>query len=41
MNNETKHTEWHETFKYKCRLDACVCDNKQLWNKDNCRCECK
>ena len=23
-NNETRHTEWHETFKCKCRLDPSV-----------------
>ena len=39
--NETRYVEWHETFKYKCRLDASVCDNKQHWNNDKCRCECK
>ena len=22
--NETRHTKWHETCKYKCRLDASV-----------------
>ena len=22
--NETRHIKWHETFKYKCRLDASV-----------------
>ena len=26
--NETRHKEWHETCKYKCRLDASVCNNK-------------
>ena len=40
-NNETKYKEWHETYKYKCRLDANVCNNKQRWNKDKRRCECK
>ena len=30
--NETRHTEWHETCKCKCRLDASVCNNKQRWN---------
>ena len=25
----------------KCRLDASVCNSKQGWNKDKCRCECK
>ena len=27
--NETRHIKWHETYKYKCRLDASVCNNKQ------------
>ena len=38
---ETRHIEWHETCKCKCRLDASVCNNKQSWNNDKCRCECK
>ena len=24
-----------------CRLTASVCNNKQRWNEDKCRCECK
>ena len=39
--NESRHIEWHETFKSNCRLDARVCCNKQRWNKDKCWCECK
>ena len=39
--NETRHIEWHETCKYKCRLDAGVYNNRQRWNDDKCRCECK
>ena len=39
--NETRHIKWHETCKCKCRLDASVCYNKQRWNHDKCRCECK
>ena len=39
--NETRHIKWHETCKCKCRLDASICSNKQCWNKDKCRCECK
>ena len=39
--NETSHIKWRETCKYKCRLDASVCNNKQRWNNDKCRCECK
>ena len=31
----------HETFKCKCRLHASVCNNKQRWNEDKCRCECR
>ena len=26
---ETRYINWHETCKYKCRLDANVCSNKQ------------
>ena len=39
FTNQTKHIEWHKTCKCKCRLDAIVCNNKQKWNKDKCRCE--
>ena len=39
--NETRFIEWHEKCKCKCRLDAIVFNNKQRWNKDKCRCECK
>ena len=39
--NETRHVKWHEMCKCRCRLDASVCNNKQLWNNDKCRCECK
>ena len=38
--NETRFIEWHEACKCECRLDAIVC-NKQRWNKDKCRIECK
>ena len=38
--NETRHIEWHEMRKCKCRLDASVCNNK-CWSEDKCRCECK
>ena len=39
--NETRFIEWHETCKWKWRLDAIVCNNKQRWNNDKCRCERK
>ena len=38
--NETRHIKWHKTFKCKCRLDTSICNNKQRWNEDKCRCEC-
>ena len=39
--NETRHIGWYETGRCKYRLNACACNNKQRWNKDKCRCECK
>ena len=39
--NETRHIKLHETCKCKCRLDASVCNKKQLWNNDKYQCECK
>ena len=39
--NETRHIDWHETCKCKCRLDASVSSNRQRWNKDKCRWECR
>ena len=27
-------------MKIVCRLDPIICENKQKWNKDKCRCEC-
>ena len=41
LTNETRHIKWHEKFKCICRLDSIICNNKQYWNKDKCRCECK
>ena len=39
--NEARHIKRHETCKSKRRLDASVFNNKQRWNKDKWRCECK
>ena len=39
--NETRHIKWHQICKCNCRLDASVCNNKQRWNDDKCRCACK
>ena len=40
-SNQTKQIKWHESCKSKCRLNSIVCNNKQKWNKDECKCECK
>ena len=39
--NETRYIEWHETCKCECKFGENVCNNKQRWNKNKCRCECK
>ena len=39
--NETRYIKLHETCKCKWRLDASVCNNKQRWKEDKCRCEGK
>ena len=35
--NKTRSIKWHETCKCICRLNKIICNNKQRWNKDNCR----
>ena len=39
--NETRKIAWHETCKCICRLTSAICNDKQEWNKNTCRCECK
>ena len=39
--NETRFIKWHKTCKCICRLNKIICNNKQRWNKDKCRCEFK
>ena len=39
--NETRKIKWHKTCKCICRLHGIICDSKQRWNKDKCRCEWK
>ena len=40
-SNQTKHIKWQESCKYECKLNSSVCNNKQRWNEDKCRCESK
>ena len=36
--NETRNVLWHESCKCVCKLSSSVCNNKQIWNDDTCRC---
>ena len=38
--NETRNVLWHESCKCVCRLNSLVCNSKQIWNSDTCRCDC-
>ena len=40
MLNETRNVLWHESCKCVCKLNSPVCNNKQIWNNDTCRCDC-
>ena len=39
--NETRKIVWHETYKCVCRLTSAICNDRQEWNENKCRCECK
>ena len=38
---ETRKIVWHETYKCVCRLTSAICNDRQEWNENKCRCECK
>ena len=38
--NETCNILWYESCKCICKLNSSVCNNKQIWNSDTCRCDC-
>ena len=40
LTNKTKQLVFHESCNCISRLDPIVCNNKQRWNKNKCRCEC-
>ena len=40
-NNETRKIVWHETCKCVCRLTSAICNDRQEWNENKFRCECK
>ena len=35
-----RNERFHKSCKCSCLLDEKVCNNKQKWNKEKCRCEC-
>ena len=39
--NETKDIVWHETCKCIFRLSKEICNSRQVFNEDKCRCECR
>ena len=39
--NETSSIKWHKTCKCIFRWNEIICNNKQGWNKNICRYECK
>ena len=40
MLNETRNVLWHESCTCICRLNSSVCNSKQIWNSDTCKCDC-
>ena len=38
--NETRSVLWQESCKSLCKLNSSVCNNKQIWNSDTCKCDC-
>ena len=40
QQNQLKNVQFHESCKCDCLLNETVCNDKQKWNKDKCRCEC-
>ena len=38
--NESLNVLWHESCKCICRLNSSVCNSRQIWNSDTCRCDC-
>ena len=39
--NKTRFFVQHQSCECKCRLNEILCNSKQKWIHDKCRCECK
>ena len=40
QQNEMKEISFHKSCKADCLLNETVCNDKQKWNENNCKCEC-
>ena len=40
QKNVLKNISFHQSCKCGCLLDEKICNNKQKWNKEKCRCDC-
>ena len=40
QQNETRQVSFHKSCKCEFLLNETVCNDKQKWNNDKCRCEC-
>ena len=38
--NVLKNITFHKSCKCDCLLNEIVCNDEEVWNKDECRCEC-
>ena len=38
--NENCNVLWHESSKCVGKLNSSICNSKQIWNRDTCRCDC-
>ena len=38
--NETRNVLWHGSCRCVCKSNSSVCNIKQIWNSDTCRCDC-
>ena len=41
QNNEIINTEKHKISWCKCKVKKDACNNKQIWNENTCKCDCK
>ena len=40
VNMQVHNVLWHESCKCVYKLNSSICNNKQNWNSDTCRCDC-